>query len=210
MTCISGAIQRLINEGVVVLYHDYRSGTFLDWSGNGNDGIPTAPTELNGAGMRLNLTGRLEVAADVSLDLSGASASIIVFFSDSFFENPAGINYPFTSAGATGGVNLMCTDKRAYFQVGSSTSFNADPFRGKKYLGVSWIPGGAPDFFYDAVKAEPGATVVPAGVATSRTVYIGHTSGGFRQIPTTIGAVLATSRALTAEEHYQVYKDLSR
>lgn len=37
---LGGIIQRLKTEGVILVYHDHRSGTLYDWSGNSRTGSP--------------------------------------------------------------------------------------------------------------------------------------------------------------------------
>jgi hypothetical protein len=73
---------------------------------------------------------------------------------------------------------------------------------------MSWTAATKPIFYGDGVSIGEGDVPLDASDPLSSPVYIGTTTTGVRQIPSTFGAVLATNRALTADEHYQVYEEL--
>jgi hypothetical protein len=67
---LDGILQRLKTEGVLSLYHDYRTGTVRDWSGNGRDGINVSGVSFTKNGLQFNSTaGVVEVADDATLQL---------------------------------------------------------------------------------------------------------------------------------------------
>jgi len=213
MTCYSGTLQSLINEGVVVLYHDYRSGTFLDWSGTGNDGIPTAPTELNGRGMRLNLTGRLDVAADASLNLGGYdSASIFTYWPDGLVPFTGAQNYIWTESATGGYFGFASGGLSVFIRINGVTSIAVvTSIFGDRALSYSWESGNGPLIYKNGVyESQSGTILTKRDPQVSTSVLIGTNSISTRQIPSTFGVVLATNRALTADEHHKIYKDLSR
>jgi hypothetical protein len=163
--------------------------------------------------MRLNLTGRLDVAADASIDLASYdSASVVLYFPDGYNEFVGGVNYLWSQDsanfyfGAQGGID------RFLLKHGSDTSTGVfSTPAGEKSLGYSWSDGNQPDFYKEGVFATQGSIALNKQSPLLRSVSIGSVSGAYiRQIPSTFGVVLATNRALTADEHYKVYTELSR
>ena len=80
-------ISRLIGEGVVVLYHDYRSGSAKDISGNGNDGTISGSAWYSQLGLQLDGTsGYVNVSDDASLNF--ISGGVDTGHSTLFFATP--------------------------------------------------------------------------------------------------------------------------
>ena len=67
-------VQNCIRDGSLVLYHDYRSGTALDWSGNGKNGVllPLG-TVFTGKGLRVFSVNPAEALGTTAIDLSGTA-----------------------------------------------------------------------------------------------------------------------------------------
>jgi hypothetical protein len=74
---------------------------------------------------------------------------------------------------------------------------------------MSWADGGAPIFYANGDQFAVGPTIINKGTSAPASISLASVITSYiRQIPSTIGAVLATNRALTADEHYQVYEEL--
>jgi hypothetical protein len=152
----------------------------------------------------------MDIAADASLDLSrGGELSIVTYFPDGYIYNPAGANYAFTNFNPVADVWFALTDTLMQGRVNPTVSTLSISPTGKKYLAYSWVNGSPPDFYVDGLFSGQGGTSITQTLAPNdASVIIGTTTGYGRQIPSTFGAVLATNRALTADEHYQVYEEL--
>jgi len=208
MSGVHPYIQALIDAGDVVVYFDPRSGSYRDWSGNGNDVIPTAPTRLGLFGANLNNTGRMGIAGDASLDIGSGAYSLVYYFPDGYAYNTSGTNYAWGQAVGNGGIHFLLGSVSAVLQQrGVNSGINITPI-GRRAVACSLEPGQLPSFFYDGVFEGLGASILTATDPAILSVTIGTPSSYIRQIPTPFGAVLATSRALTATEHALVYDAL--
>lgn len=104
---MSSLIQSLIDEGALVLYHDYRAGHMQDLSGQGNDGVATNTSWTEG----LNFlgTGVVTVADAPVLQLTtGALVALVDMHSQNgnagrFIAkvDAGGINYELATFSAT-------------------------------------------------------------------------------------------------------------
>jgi hypothetical protein len=58
---LGGILQELKTEGVLALYHDYRSGRLVDYSGNGRDGVGTGVSFTKDGAQFTPLTANITV-----------------------------------------------------------------------------------------------------------------------------------------------------
>ena len=207
-------IQAYIDAGECVLYFDPRSGSYRDWSETGNDVTPTAPTRLSMLGANLNHTGRMDIAADPSLDLASYdSASVVMFMPDTYRVFEGAINYIWSQQSTGDYFGTNATGSNFILNLnGAISSYTSPPLSnvvGKKCYAFSWIDGSQPNFYTDGIYRAPGNLAPNKRAAQSLGISIGavHTSY-IRQIPSNFGAVLAFNRALTETEHALVYDAL--
>jgi hypothetical protein len=156
----------------------------------------------------------MELAADPSVDLRGYDeSSCVLFFPDGFINFPGSINYIWSHAtsGDYFGTNGNGTNFILNFG-GVASAYSNPPDSNvinQKCYAFSWADGNPPDFFTNGRFIATGSSALTKVAPRTYDVSIGAVAGSYiRQIPSTFGAVLATNRALTADEHYQVYEEL--
>lgn len=72
---LGGILQRLKTEGVILVYHDHRSGTLYDWSGNSRTGSPYVNNFFTKHGM--NTEGNITITNDATLQAATTGTLII-------------------------------------------------------------------------------------------------------------------------------------
>lgn len=195
-------IQQLKNEGVLQIYHDYRSGTALDWSGRGNHGVINGTPVFNSRGLYCGNVGNfVSVTSSATLELTTGCIIIMAPFS----KQPINATYFYKRTGVNGlQVYHNNITSVAVFN-GTSASSIAVGIANKKCLSVNFIQNSKPDFYLDGSFVGQGSAVHTYTTDVT-TVRFGSGSATPDQI---IGAGLYISRALTASEHAQVYAELS-
>jgi hypothetical protein len=203
-----GQIQDLIDEGVLVLYHDYRAGHMLDLSGNGNDGVPTNVT-WGGGGVQFVANTSVITVAD-SPELQSTTGTLVVLtkpipIQPSFGrmiakEDAGGRMYDwFLSAVPYVGVQDTPANTR--------TTNIAVP--GAKYIAMNYTTGAAPDGYVDGLFSGAYNLAVTITADNADIVignaYIPTASGRF---PGVMLAAMIVNRPLTATEHAQLYAEL--
>jgi len=196
--------------GGCVLYHDYRSGSYRDWSGNGNDGVPTA-TSLTRAGADFHSQSQLiTVPYDTSVDLGNYDAMTTVYLLADTFGNLANSSKRFHEQ--LGGIFAYIENNEqavAFGVDGIAASLGAigASIAPAKCFAFDWADGAAPNFYTDGAIVGAMAPALNKGSDNSD-VVIGNRAAAGRVLGQTVAAVLWFSKALTATEHAQVYAAL--
>lgn len=201
---MSNFIAGLVGAGSVALYHDYRSGTYVDLSGNGNDGSPGAGSTWQERGLKMVAASAVTVADAASLQLTAGSIVIcspfITVSADQRFvykRDAGGTNYDFfhDSAG-----NLS-------FYDGTNTRTLSLAIGGYQTLGVNFSNGDTPEGFANGLSVGNFDNTVAVSVDDAP-LRIGndHADASYLQSP--IWAVLVMNVELTATQHAQVYTEL--
>jgi hypothetical protein len=198
-------IQKLKNEGVLKLYHDYRSRDVTDKSGNSNDGVMT-DTQWTNEGLQFNSTTDKVAVAD-SVELQLTEGTIIVFGN---LQNSSSTSQ-FVSKVDVGGVNYdfgCASTPRLQFYDGSNVRTLGTSLDGKKYSAVNFKSGETPEGFVDGVSVGSfsGSVTVTTDDAP---INIGNYAIVARNLGMVLKAVLIINRKLTATEHAQLYGELS-
>jgi hypothetical protein len=117
---LGSILQELKTEGVLALYHDYRSGRLVDYSGNGNDGVSNNVV-FNGFGaLYKSLDSSIVVANSAALE--SASGTIV-----------AGLHNPRTT-----GFNIISKDTGARLGYTAKGSILDTPCRAVYWNGYWW------------------------------------------------------------------------
>lgn len=197
------AIQTLIDEGVLVLWHDYRSGHADDLSGQGNDGTPSGVV-WNREGARFS-AGSQKITAASAIGGAAARSAVIL-------HRPQ-------SEGATSG-RMLDDGKMIFYFSGSNGVFvlTSDTF-GTTVISISY-PGfgslncygfsrdaaGAAILYANGVALNSGATGTP--IAGTTDSVIGSNAAGTKALEGNVLAVVVASRVLTPTEHAAIYAEL--
>jgi hypothetical protein len=200
----NGQIAKLISEGVLELYHDYRYGTFSDFS-KSNHGIPTSTCAWSGQAITFPAAAAHIDTPDITMGLEGS----IVVLGD------------FSSVGATKtllmqgagfqedlGIKITATPSLQLFNGGFSETLNYS-FDGSKCIAMNFGNGEKAEFFLDGISAGlVGSATTHA--ANTRPFVIGDTVSGFagENFPRPMKAVLILSRKLSAIEHANLFEEL--
>jgi len=203
----SGIISSLVSEGACVLYQDYRSGSFRDWSENGNDASPNAATVWNTRSLSFAAVNARLTVSD-ALELRPTEGSIVVFAD---FAASLGTQYIITKKDAGGDMwSLYTTSGPATLNFDDGTNIRTlayDP-GGTNYLGLNFANGEKCEAFGEAISSglfnDVSAITADDADITIGANYLG--GNRFYQSPTK--AVLLFNRKLTETEHRRLYSEL--
>jgi hypothetical protein len=204
----AGFIQDSIDDGSLVLYHDYRRGDTQDLSGEGNHGTQSN-TNWSSRGLEfINNTAAVLTVADAA-ELQLTEGTIVVFgewhtmydFETYVSKRDAGgDNYAFYSK--------VAPADRLYFWDGATGRFVAADLRGKTYTAVNFKSGEAAEGFIDGVSI--GAFNDTSTVTTDDApLLIGNYHLNSRNAYSPLKAILIFNDKLTATEHITLYAELS-
>jgi hypothetical protein len=212
---LGGILQELKTEGVLALYHDYRSGRLVDYSGNGNNGIATAVAFNKQSSNRLGITSRIEVPQNATINIT--SFSIITNL-----NNPTTVSFQRIASKrgvAAGSVQfewLYWNDTVGMYlfsDVAASYLALTEGHHGNKTEGLSITSGAAPTGYRNGVFR--GSYTVPLTIVaqnvdplTIANANVSYVPGGFNTQLVSTGYFLLFSRSLTATEHARVYGQL--
>ncbi len=201
-------LSRLIAEGVVVLYHDYRSGSFHDFSGQGNDGTPT-DVGFQGGGLRLIDTDGEVLVADAP-ELQLTALTVVMFGDFSQHARLTSSSYIVSKRDA-GGTNYAIKAKTGpdgmnYWDGAANKTLNCDLVTAK-CAAVGVANGEAAEGFLNglSVGAFSGVSAVAVNDAP---LYIGNIYTGVYGFGGILDAVIICNRKLTAPEHAALYSEL--
>lgn len=198
-----------------VLYHDYRSGSFQDFSQKGNDGTPSN-VNFTGNGLQTE-NGYIEIDDNSTLDITGpitlaafiktteSAGSIISKYSAS--DN----NRSFVFAVSAGKLQLIASGNGTESPgVGGTALVNDDLWH---YAAVSYHPStNSIQFYIDGV-LDRDTTLTVTGDAifsgSSDVRVLSTVNGGAVPLNSGIKCAMIFSSSLTATQHSQLYGYLS-
>lgn len=192
-------ISRLINSGDLLLYHDYRSGSFRDFSGNSKHGTPTV-TKLNRTGANFSSSTGSKITA--GSDNIGTGAKSIFFFANLYGPGEAGSNRFFDN-GEVVLLENVANNRLQYtldnFGSGTKSTAVGTFFAGVvNFVVVTWDSSGNVDVWINGTAIDTG---VAAGTPSAgSTMVIGNGVSLARQINGNIATLGAVNRELTASE----------
>lgn len=204
---LGGILQELKTEGVLALYHDYRSGTLRDWSGNGNHASITGVGPFfDKVGVDLPNGQYLTVPFSASWAWT-TSVSVVFghFVTNTMFN--ALIGWDLLRHDAAQGFLVRAGD--AYLGWSDFINLRSVAISSNLYrsLGLSMSNGatGASYVNGTAAGALSGNTVIGAPTGTLQ-IYKPATAGA--DFPIVGRYIVIVKRVLTATEHARVYGQL--
>ncbi len=202
---LGGILQRLKTEGVLALYHDYRSGTFQDFSGNGNTGTPPATAYFTKRSVQLNSpTTAITIADNGTLRLPSLSVCV---WSNFISQITAEMLYAVSVAPGTYRLAFYtsATSGLALFD-GTATRTLLTNIVGRQCVAASIGAGLVPVGYVNGASAGNFSNLLTPTVGAS-IIEIGNANFA-NPIKSALKAVVVVSRVLTATEHQEIYQQL--
>ena len=198
-----GAIQDRIDDGSLVLYHDYRAGHADDLRGQGNDGVASGGV-WSRDGIRFGSSDlivgpdapELQLTTGAILALVSMSNLSTAFIVDK--RDAGGTNYSF-------GFNAD-TAMKFFDGAGISTINHVADMR--TLLAVNFENGEKSELFAKGVSIGLFNVAETISVDDADLSIGGRYNGG-EPVPGTISAILVCNRPLTPTEHAAVYAELN-
>lgn len=199
-TSRNNIIQGLINEGVLRIYHDHRSGTLYDYSGNSRTGVPNSANFFTKRG--INTKSIITVTNDATLQATTTGTLIV--------------RQSATRAGSTS----YFAKKNNQFQFTYSYGLNRYDLyingtsRALNYAGLVGVGthavefdsvGGTPKGYFNGILLGNYSGVLTS-VADASNLFYGYASNSDE--PQQVEYFLFISRKLTAAEHQALYQQL--
>lgn len=217
-------IKRLIASGELVLYHDYRSRSLRDWSGQGNDGVAVNTPKWGGGNIRLDDLSRQHVSVASAAELNFTAFTFLMLTNQwvnlvtgtttigqnnlyTRYANPLG--YDFNIVRDILGGN----DAFHVIDSGGTNRFLLYNSAGKKLIAIDGANNAICKLYADGIFINnfSGANGTFNSYGTGG-LTIGDTtpfSGASFVLPRIgIQAALIINRQLTAIEHAQIYSEL--
>lgn len=199
-----GIIQKLKNEGVLSLYHDYRSGTALDWSGKGVHGSLGTGGVFNLNGLQHN--GAASHIVSVSSATLPTNNYAMVFGFNSPIRTHTDLQYP-VYVGASGYIRYSAgTLLWQLYGGGTARSFTTP--LGTSTVSFNVVAGTAQPAYANGIFISNFSGAMDALDFSSGAAYIAVSSGGLYPLLSGCKYFLLVSRVLTATEHSQLYGEL--
>jgi hypothetical protein len=200
---LGGILQRLKTEGVLALYHDYSSGTFKDFSGNGHDGV--------GASMAFTKKGIMETASSAAITvtssalLEGTQGAILVRFKKSLnsmfvLAKKSGANYQLRLTVDSSQITLKDSGAAPDADITTSTY-------GELTIGVNFATGGTPVGYKNGIflsNFDDTVSITPNNGA----LEIGNDGASVGTVGNMLNYLVWVTRPLTAAEHQELYQQL--
>jgi len=199
-------VSKLKNEGVLKLYHEYRTGSFQDLSGNANHGTP-AEIYWAGNSLGFNLNGGVVTVAD-SAELQGTEFTLIV---GGYFNEPLGGERLISKRDA-GGTNYDMSFSTGPLRIslydGSTTDHVNYDMTGSRYVAINTASGGSFSAYANGlyIGDSSGSQVITPDDAD---IKIGNYYNSGLNTRSTLDYVLIVNRLLTETEHAVLYAELS-
>jgi len=202
----AGFIQDSIDDGSLVLYHDYRAGHTQDLSGQGNHGTNTGYWATDG--LQFGATDEVTVTdggAATELQLTEGTIVVLGHWARQTTQarfvvkrDGGGTNYTF---------KVHDAEKIALFDGTNSRIVSCD-ITDKKYLAINFKNGETGEGFADGVSLGSlnGSHAIAVNDAN---LIIGNYFAGGYPADNTISAVLIFNDRLTATEHAKLYAELT-
>jgi hypothetical protein len=201
---LGGILQRLKTEGVLALYHDYRSGTLLDLSGNGHNGVGTDIAFIKNGIMQTSANSLIAVTSSALLE--GTSGCLLFRVKKTsptttwIMTKKSGANYQF---------RVTVDNTQISFRDSSASPYPdiTTPTDGVRTLGINFATGGIPTGWKDGLYLgvfDDTATITP----NNGNLEIGNDGSGVGVIGTLYYYFVWVTRVLTAAEHQEIYQQL--
>lgn len=198
----------LIAEGACVLLHDYRSGTAIDWSGQGNTGTLSGGCRFTGPAGSLRFHANTdEVTVADAPELQLTAGSIVVVAGQGGFLKAGVVQRAVSKKnGAVTEYYFIFNHAGLYLYSGATTRSCTAAVAGKLSIGVTFTDGAVPIGYVEGIFANNmsgAASLIP----NTGALEIGN-SGGTAPCPTPLAAVLVANRILTPTEMAAVHAEL--
>jgi len=200
-------LQKLYEAGELLWIHGYVLGTFLDWSGNGDDGVPTATAWEGKAITFRESTSKVTIPDRVGNRMT--EGSLAVFSSVEFTIQEAAKLIAKRDAGGTN-YDFALNNTALIIFDGIINRTVAMDIVGHKLIGINMpSAGGICEGFLDnaSVGAFNGASTFTADDAD---ITIGNRYSNDRQFRNSTQFAMACSRQLTDTEWSQLYDELEQ
>lgn len=197
-------LTRLVEEGSLRLYHDYRSGRTFDFSGQGNSGVASAGAVFTKRGAKFNATTD-EVTVTDSASLRVGSGTIFVlgdFVSQETNEGLVG-----RSNGSTCLFWFYYDAAFIRFNDNVNLRSRSATVVGKKSLAITWTSGGTPVGYADGISLGNFSGTSTPAVTAGTVLEIGNVLNNNRN-RSQIRAVVICARALTESEVARLHAQL--
>jgi hypothetical protein len=197
---LGGILQRLKTEGVMLVYHDHRSGTLYDYSGNSRTGSPNSANCFSKQGMITK--GYVTVTNDATLQAATTGTLIIRQSvtragSSSYFAKKNN-QFQFTYSDGL--------DRYDLYVNGTSRTLTSTNLVGMHTHAVEFDnAGGTPIGYLNGISIGNYSGVLTS-VADAANLTYGSASSDVE--PQTLRYFLWISRKLTAAEHQELYQQL--
>lgn len=202
---LGGILQRLKTEGVLKVYNDFRQGTLLDYSGNGNNGVVTNGFFTRN-GIELNpVTGAVTIAYNAGLVSSSISMVLGITLPSVTNQDRLVVRRDVGTSTFDWHIN---TPSLTVYQNGANKSITL-PATPIFALGIS-MPNGVAMSGYINGTFQATYTGVTDLVASTNPIVIGNLVGASCLTNKILRYFVYVTRSLTAAEHAELYYDLQR
>jgi len=202
---VSGIIQELLREGVVVGWWDARSGHLNDLGPNGNNGVMSAGCFWEGFSLRFP-TNADEVTVVNSASLQITTVTLVVFGR----FNLNAVAYESLIAKRLVGASQFDfhgRSDRISLYDGTTQIHLVTPTTGARCLACSFTHGGTPVGYVNGL-SRGNFVGTQNIIVNNHPVEIGNLSNA-RRLESPLDGALVISRVLTAAEHAQLYDELA-
>jgi len=199
-TSKTDVIQGLINEGVLKVYHDHRSGTLYDYSGNNRTGSPNSANCFSKNGMITK--GYVTVTNDATLQ-AATTGTLIIRQSLTIARSSPSFAYKNNQFRFMASIGL---NRYELYCNGTTRSLAYGGLTGMQTHAVDFDnAGGTPVGYLNGILLGnySGAQTV---IADASNLLYGSASNDTE--PQTVRYFLWISRKLTAAEHQEIYQQL--
>jgi peptidoglycan hydrolase-like protein with peptidoglycan-binding domain len=200
---LGGILQELKTEGVLALYHDYRSGRLVDYSGNGRNGAITNGYFTKDGALLRPASGQIAILYDAGIVANAISIVMglylpVITAGDRLLTRRDG-------GGSTIDWYINPPSITNYQNVGNrSINIPTVPI---KSLGISMSNGVVAEGYTNGVAQGPYAGLTDL-FPTLNNIVIGNLVGASCLTNKVVKYVCYITRALTATEHARVYAQL--
>jgi hypothetical protein len=209
---LDGILGRLQTEGVLSLYHDYRSGSMADWSGQGNPGVGTDVYYTKNGVCFYTTSSRINVTSSAELQ----ALNYTVLEGLTYYPNPITPRRTFFGKRDAGSNQMeMYISSLTAITVRSEGVTHAiiNQFEPPSVLtiGMSLANGGQPNYYRNGNFI--GTLTLNSNIVPNvGNLVIGNASpvSGNTPVYGVVHYFVYVSRVLSAAEHQELYQQLQR
>jgi hypothetical protein len=204
MSNVNRIIQDLIDEGALVDWQSFRSGTAFDWSGNGNHGALTDVIHTGAGAQFLENTSSALVSDNISIRLTEGCA---LFLCDGLRTETEGTVISKRDAGGTNYHIAVFSGANTIGLFDGSDERTITYTNGTRLFGINFESGTSAEGFEDGVSIGnfSGINTITTDDAP---LYIGNRYNNSQNFSSNLSDVLIINRKLTATEHALLYDAL--